>query len=373
MIKKKINVCTMTHHTVPNFGAVLQAYALQKALEKLSVDSEILNYKSIRVEKNYYRSFKLCQTVKDKIKYFLFFFQRKRYKKFDNFVSTHLKISREYTKEDLPMAEDKYDLFIAGSDQVWNLNIHNGDTSYMLDFVKDNSKKGSYAASFGYMEIPSIYKDISYNLLKQFTYLLVREKTGIDIINQLNINTHTYQVLDPTLLLTKDDYLPFVKSKVKTKYILLYDLICSNELKEFAFKLSKETKLDVISINSSFQRIKGAKNIFSAGPDEFIDLIAKSEYVVTSSFHGIIFSMIFNKNFYFGLNKEKINNNSRIIDLANKFGFSDRNIEYFSEIKDIEYNPINMKIEKERKKSIDLLMGMINDRERLVNESESNT
>lgn len=373
MIKKKINVCTMTHHTVPNFGAVLQAYALQKTLEKLSVENELLNYKSMRVEKNYYRSFKLCKTIKDKIKYFLFFFQRKRYKKFDDFILNNLKISREYNKEELSTAEDIYDLFITGSDQVWNLNIHNGDTSYMLDFVKDSSKKGSYAASFGYMEIPIIYKDISCNLLKQFTYLLVRERTGIDIINQLNINIHADQVLDPTLLLTKDDYVPFVKSRNRKKYILLYDLIDSNELKQFAFDLSKKTKLDVISINSSFIRVRGAKNRFSTGPDEFIDLIAKSEYVVTSSFHGIIFSMIFNKNFYFGLNKEKINNNSRIIDLANKFGFSDRNIEYISEIKDIEYNPINMKIEKERKKSIDLLMGMINDRERLVKENESNT
>ena len=297
MVKKKIKVCTMTHHTVPNYGAVLQAYALQKTLEKLSVENEILNYKSMRVEKNYYRSFKLCETMKDKIKYFLYFFQRKRYKKFDDFILNNLKISKAYNRVELSTAEDKYDLFITGSDQVWNLNIHNGDTSYMLDFVKDSSKKGSYAASFGYKEVPEIYLDTTYNLLNKFSYLLIREKTGIEIIDSLDIKKQRFQVLDPTLLLTREDYVPFVTSKNRKKYILLYDLINSSRLKQFALDLAKKTKLEIICINPSFKRLKGVKNRFSVGPDEFIDLIANSEYIITSSFHGIIFSMIFEKNF----------------------------------------------------------------------------
>ena len=342
-------------------------------MNKYGIDNEILNYKSLRVEKEYCRSLKLCKTFKEKIKYILYCIPRKKYKKFDNFVFNNLKLSKLYSKSDLYKSCSVYDLFITGSDQVWNLKLHRGDTSYMLDFIDDDKKKGSYAASFGYSKIPKEFEDISYRLLNKFSYLLLREQLGLNILQTLNINKNGFQVLDPTFLLKREDYNRFTTDKNREKYILFYDMIRSKNLRQFAYQLSKKLKLKIICINTDFRGYYNMKNMYLVGPDEFIDLIAKSEYVVTSSFHGIIFSMIFNKNFYFGLNKEKINNNSRIIDLANKFGFSDRNIEYISEIKDIEYNPINMKIEKERKKSIDLLMGMINDRERLVNESESNT
>ena len=369
----KIKVCTITHHTVPNFGAVMQAYALQKALDKLEVENEILNYKSMRVEKIYYRSFKLCDNTKDRIKFFLHTFQRKRYKKFDNFVMKNLRLSKEYYKENLQEANNEYDLFIAGSDQVWNLNIHIGDTSYMLDFLDDNSKKGSYAASFGYSKIPEKYHDVTASLLNKFSYLLLREKTGISIIESLNINKNPKLVIDPTLLLDKKDYLHLIKYKKKGKYILFYDLINSDSMMSFAYDLSKKTNLDIWNINTSFKKKKKMKNLSLVGPEDFISLIANSEYVITSSFHGIIFSMIFEKNFYFALNKNNVNNNSRIIDLSNLFNIYSRNIEQVSEINDLDFTFIREKIKLVKNESEKNLMDMLYDRQKKVDEDENIT
>lgn len=351
-------ICTITHHTVPNYGAILQAYALQKKLDKLGVQNEILNYKSLRVERTYYRSFKLCTSWKQKILYCLNHRSRKRYKKFDDFVNEYLKVSKEYKREELAITNDEYDLFITGSDQVWNLNIHQGDTSYMLDFVSDSSKKGSYAASFGYSSVPEQYKKITYEYLSKINYFLLREETGKNILNDLNINKSAQVVLDPTLLLDKEDYQKIV-TPMNEDYILVYDLINSEELKSFAKELSKKEHLKIKCINVSRKKEKGMYNEYFAGPKEFLSLIANAKYIVTSSYHGIIFSMIFEKNFYYGLNKNKANNNSRIQDLAEKLNFEERNIETTKEITDIDYCNINKKINLLKEESESALINMI--------------
>lgn len=355
---KKVKVCTITHHTVPNYGAVLQSFALQKKLDHLGIDNEILNYKSLRVERTYLRHLKYCKNVKQLIKYFLYFKMRKRYFKFDKFIIDNLNVSREYSKEELSCSNENYDLFITGSDQVWNLNIHQGDTSYMLDFVKDDYKKGSYAASFGYSEIPREFIGITFNLLKKLDYFLVREETGAKLLKDIGINKEINVVLDPTLLLTKEHYMKFVKEK-REDYVLVYDLINSNELNKFALQIGKEKNLKVKCINTSRKSVNGMDNIYDAGPEEFLDLIANANYVVTSSYHGIIFSLVFEREFYFALNKNTTNNNSRIVDLSQKLGFENRNIECFRQTEKINYDWINQKLDNLRKNSESLLLNMI--------------
>lgn len=357
--KSNLRICTLTHHTVPNYGAVLQAFALQKAIKNLGYKSEILNYISERVQISYYLKFPKKGSIKKKISYFFKhsnFMKRKAV--FDAFLNQYILLSKEtYTKETLKESNQRYDLFITGSDQVWNLKLHQMDTAYMLDFVIDNRKKGSYAASFGYETIPNEYKEKTKELLNQFQYINVREESGKNIINELNISKPINVVLDPTLLLEVNDWKKFVIRRPSQKYVLVYDLINSEDIKNKASKLAEEYNYELINIHP---------DNFEISVQEFISLFYNASFVITSSFHGMAFSIIFNKEFYFCLNKNKINNNSRLIDLANSLGLEKRNLDYlidFHTIQSINYKKVNQLLASLRDHSLSVLKNMINNRE----------
>lgn len=356
-------ICTITHHTVPNYGAVLQTYALQKAILNLGVESEVLNYDSERVKNTYPISIKEVKNIKQLVKYIAYPAEKKRKRKINEFVKKHVKVSdKVYKRNELYLSNDIYDLFITGSDQVWNLNIHKGDTSYMLDFVNDSSKKGSYAASFGYGDIPEQFKEDTISLLKSFNYYNLRERQGQDILKKY-LNKESNLVLDPTLLLTKEDYKPII-DKVHSikKYVLIYNITKSESLVEFAKKLANEKGLEVIAINSGYKRVSNCKNILDAAPEEFLGYFMNAEYIVTSSFHGMAFSVIFNKEFFYELNKKGKNNNSRLENMAELFGVKNREIitgNEYNTIGEIDYIKVNNIVKNERNKSLGILKNMI--------------
>lgn len=357
---KEIRICTLTHHTVPNYGAILQAYALQKAIKHIGYTSEILNYNSERVQYNYYLKFPKRKSLKNLISFFIRHPKfKKRNKLFKTFIENEIILSKkEYTRNTLIDANDQYDLFIVGSDQVWNLSINEGDTTYMLDFVNDKEKKGAYAASFGYSKIPDEYLNKTLCYLKDFNYLNVREKSGQQLIKEkLNIDANV--TIDPTLLLNKEEWEKFTK-KGNDKYILVYNLNKLQNIENAAKYLSKEENIKIIDINSYSTKI---------GPIDFINLFYNAQYVFTSSFHGMAFSIIFNKNFYFGI-KETNKINSRITDLANILSLESRNVENFLETKkvtEIDYEIVNNKLSELRKSSNTILKNMIDDRKRKLN------
>lgn len=356
-----IKICTLTHHTVPNYGAILQAYALQKTITKLGYESEILNYESNRVRINYYLKFPWSGSIKEKLKYLLFNFKyRKRNQMFQHFINSHLKLSeKSYTKKDLSTCQKSYDLFIVGSDQVWNLRIHNNDTTYMLDFLKENNKKGSFAASFGYSSIPDNYLETTVKLLSKFNYFNVRETSGKNIlINEIGIKKDKINVvLDPTLLLKKSDWEIFI-TKNNQKYVLIYDLINSPKVKLAAKKISTEMNLKIIEIKTDSTTI---------GPEQFINLFYNADYVVTSSFHGMAFSTIFNKQFYYVLNENINNNNSRLNDLSSILNLDDRNVDNLlneKHITNIDYQIVNEILKKYQLNSVNVLKEMIKNRKK---------
>lgn len=253
-------------------------------------------------------------------------------------------------------------MFITGSDQVWNLNIHEGDTSYMLDFVVDSRKKGSYAASFGYSEIPEKFKETTKKCLKDFYYYNVREKEGKDILYNL-IGRESQVVVDPTLLLEKNDYSNIIKeTNFKGQYIFIYNLTQSPSLIKFAKDFAENKGLKVVCINTNHKKEEGCININDASPQEFLGYLKNSEYVVTSSFHGMIFSLIFNKQFFYELNNKKSNNNSRLINLARLLGIEDREIKLeksFEMYTPINYDEVNKIIKIEQQISLGVLEKML--------------
>lgn len=364
---KQLKTCTVTHHTVPNYGAILQTYALQKTLFHLGCASEVLDYDSERVKYIYHLKYNKNGTLKNKIGFFATYcLYSKKNKLFKNFSDNYIKVSSEkYSRSNLKDSEKLYDLFITGSDQVWNLKIHKNDTTYMLDFIKNPNKKGSYAASFGYESIPETYKADTKKHLSTFSYLNVREATGKNIIkNDLCINKEVKVVLDPTLLLYSTEWLKLVSyDNQYGDYILIYDLINSSELIEFAQQLSRINHCKIVIINHQFKKRKHCKNLYFVSPEKFLSLFNYAKYVVTSSFHGVAFSLIMQKQFYYQLNKAKQNNNSRITDLVKELDLENRFIGKVNLTKDVEcinYKYVNEKLDILRKQSLEAIIDMLN-------------
>lgn len=328
----RMNIKTITCHHVYNYGASLQAFALQKYLTLGGHHVQIIDYRL--PSQNRYELFILPQSLSSKIskliKLFPFFKYiiapyKNRYmlrtwgrkEAFDKFDKVYLQIAtpiyRNY--EDIKNNPPKADIYIAGSDQIWNPKMPNGtDLGYYLNFGDNKAKRISYAASFGVKEISKQQGVLLSNELKKFNAISVREISGIKILDKLGI--HAVRCVDPVFLLNKDEWIDFLKiKKMQDKYILLYDFNHNDaNIRNFAVELSSKKNLKIFSINDSSPVLYANKQINNAGPIEFLTYLFNAEYVVSNSFHATAFSIIFHKKFAtFPLKNQ--NNPSRMIDL----------------------------------------------------------
>lgn len=353
----------LTFQQAINYGAILQLYALQKSVKNLGVEVEIINYIS-PVLKEDYKLVRFRNGIKNFIASLisLRLFNNKK-KKFDRFIKEYMCLSESvFQKNELHILSQKYDYVIAGSDQVWNYQITNNDSTYLLDFV-DCSKRVSYAASFGLSDIPLPMREIYINLLQEFKYITVREKQGAELIENL-CRKNVPVVLDPTLLLNKQDWNAITsKLSVKKTKIVVYTLFRSDLLFEYALELSKKTGLEIAVINPRVRNIFSKTSMYDSGPEEFVDLIMNAEYVLTNSFHGTVFSINFNKKFLVELPKgEGAQRNSRIVNILEVLRLENRCVDTLDLEKmyaDIDWENVNNILSEERNKSIEHLKKMI--------------
>ena len=357
-------ICTITHHTVPNYGAVLQTYALQKAIKKLGYSSEVLNYDEERVRRSYHYSLFSQRSLKDIVKHFVYFrYYKEKNAAFKCFLSKYVILSERYDRKKLVKANDKYDLFITGSDQVWSLALHQGDTAYLLGFVEDSAKKGSYAASFGHADmkmIPQIYYKTYKKLLSDFRFVYIREKQGIALYEQFTGKRNTaVQVLDPTFLIEPNEWETIENKPKYTDYILIYCVNRYNELMDFAVKLSQSTGKKILNIQDGQQVLPGVINIKNCSVETFIGLIHHADYVLTNSFHGIAFSIIFNRELIFDYVKSTVNSNSRVNSLVELLGLEMRELSSVNINNAIDYSALNAKLNEEKIKSYVYLRKML--------------
>lgn len=348
----------LTFHRAINYGAILQGYALQQALLSLGIENEIIDYNCKKIENEYrIKKFNECENFKEIIKYIIFTNAKKqKANKFNEFINKKMIISKRYDSSNI-IDCNEYEKFLVGSDQVWNHRITNFDKTYFLDFVKDNSKKNSYAASLGFCEMPIEKRQDYKNLLMNFNNLSVRESQSELILKNL-LNRKIEINLDPTFLLCSEDWERLISTKkIKQDYILVYSISDSEELIKFSKALSLKTKCKIILIEhpKPFQYI-GIKKEKVAGPLEFLSLFSNAKYVVTSTFHGVCYSIIFKKNFYVMLKKSVQNNNSRINNLLDMLKLKDRIIDKDIKINEnIDYSYATNILEEERKKSFEYL------------------
>lgn len=344
-------VCTITHHTVPNYGAVLQAYALQRAIKNAGYESEVLNYDEERVLRVYHYSLFAQRSFKEIIKHVLY---HKRYAKkirvFRQFLNQYIKLSKRYTNKNISEANQKYDLFITGSDQVWSLALHQGDTAYLLGFVDDHNKKGSYAASFGHEDIlmiPQQYYETYRELLGEFKYVNIREKNGVDLFEKFtNKKGGAVQVVDPTFLLKTDEWTKIESTPKYYNYILIYCVNRFEELLDYAKQISKATGKQIINIQDGGQILPGVINIESPSVNAFLGLIHHADYVMTNSFHGMTFSIIFHKQFVFDYVHSRVNSNDRVSSLMEMVELENRELSKVNIEQFINYSKVDKLLSK---------------------------
>ena len=366
----KIDLITL--HNVKNYGSVLQTYATQTILQKLNTEVEVINYfrkdnmKENIIEKRLKNSsfFSKNFLAMHIGKLFLTSSINKQVKVFDYFLDNYINLTKPYySNEELKEDTPKADIYCTGSDQVWNSDWNQGiEKAFYLDFLKKNTPRFAYGASFGKTKIEDGEKEKIIELLKRYKRISVREKSAVDILRNMGFD-NAIQVLDPTLLLNKQEWLELKEDiKIKRPYILVYQLNSNNpQFDKYVKKLSKKKKMPVIRISVvNYQILKYGKLAFCPSVNEFLSYFDKAEYIITDSFHATGFSINFNKKFICIFPEKFSTRLQNILDLT---GLQERQVkdcEDYSIIdKEIDYKRVNKIIENERKKSIDFLRDTI--------------
>jgi hypothetical protein len=293
----------ITFHHVDNYGACLQAYALSKAIENYGYNIKIIDFRSVKKNdksfKGQLRKFK--KIISFLVNYGHFVNKKDKFKLFrDKFNKPTIK--KYYSVDDLKKTEQLFDSYICGSDQIWNPLKVSNCLPYFLNFVDESKKlKISYAASFGTDKINGIYWNQFGNELKRIHHISVREKSGIHLVKELS-EREAIQVLDPVFLLNKNQWEEIIDSNYNSrKYILFYTLQKNQLLLNAAKTLAKEQKIDIIHVplyTWDLKKLSGIDRVVKdAGPIEFLSLLKNASYVCTNSFHGVAFSILFQKPF----------------------------------------------------------------------------
>lgn len=332
---KKIGIITILK--VNNYGAELQAYALQQCLNSLGYDAEVIDYLFYKhpdhIRESISRPFypypfknKILESglfLRDRLTRLLASpSQKRRQKNFDDFHIANTHLSRTFhSLSELQNECPRYDVYCVGSDQVWNPRCFTNLAPYLLSFAPDNARKISYASSFGVSSLPSSAESQYAKLLRRFDSIAVRESTGADIVKKL-IGKNAQTVLDPTLLLSPDDWAKVEKPvpNIPDRYLLTYELRPQLALANLAQEVAHRHGLKIVRLGCRQKFYTDPLiNITDAGPAEFLYLFRNAAFVVTNSFHGTAFSVNFSKPFFSVLERGR-NNNSRQLSLLGSCG-----------------------------------------------------
>lgn len=353
------NIALVSFYLSENYGAVLQAFALHKALDDLGSSPVYLEY----TKKNRLRGFALFKNRLNNIARF-FFGYKLRDQRF-----------RAFVEENIPHCDHQkaeFDSYIIGSDQVWHPDyLQDSDGFFFLPFVKSKPIY-SYASSFGVSAIPADKNEYYKINLDRLSKIGVRESSGLQILNGLGMTG--FLNLDPTLLLDEQRWTPYIAPRIEPHpYIFCYILQGDYEVAHYVNKMAKSLrkalgnkhKIVVMGDKEFKSIIPGYNLVCDAGPGEYLSYIKHADYIITSSFHGTCFSVNFNKPLKIVLRRSnKVN--SRIIDLLSLVGLS-HIVSYTDEsvmsasFPVIDYDDANLRLKEQRAQSIEYLQSIIRD------------
>lgn len=368
-----MKISIITRHAIANYGSLLQSIATEKLFHKFDFKTEIINYipESEKIEnivdsyinnsnfwnKNFITRcmYKLLQSknIFDMNKIFSLY-QRK-----------YLNLSeKEYhSKEELIKDKPKTNIFCTGSDQVWGpIGDKKYDDNYFLDFIDKDDIAISYAASFGREVIEPELKSKLYQLVNKYDGLLVREDSAVEILKRVNIK-NAEQVMDPTLLLNSDDWSNICVDEklINEDYILIYQLHHNRKMDEYAKRIAKITGKKLVRINvSRYFKYKSGKFVYLPSPGEFLSYLKFADIVLTDSFHGTCFSIIYNKEFIDILPEVT---ETRILSILKVFGLENRLVKNYSDTsvlnEKIDYNKVNLKLKNMQQDSLNKLKNVL--------------
>ena len=303
----KVGILTLPYG--PNYGWAVQLWALYTSIEKLGHNSVVIDRRWNTSQKS----------VLYKTKRFLYY--KGICRRFSRFLDNEIiNITREIRDSNtMTKLAAELDAVVVGSDQVWRIeNTRGANLNFFLDFIPDNStKRISYAASFGkdtWQGSPAETEQVSKLLLK-FDSITVREDSGVSLCKEL-FNVNAIHVVDPTLLLTQEDYNLILSSPQKKSQITTYILDSTTEKRDAIFKFSKVTNINVVPLYSP-KKITYYQSVYY-----WLENIRDAEYVIADSFHGMVFSIIFQKNFVVLANMQR--GLTRFTSLLSQLGLEDR-------------------------------------------------
>lgn len=370
-----------------NYGSMLQAYATKIVLDNDGIPNETINIDGNKDFSNGKRKYYSSQIfnynfIKSKLGMIKMKFDIRFNKRLRENVSIRNQKYKEFrgefnlsrrcsTYKDLTkLAIERYTDILLGSDQLW-LPVNVVADYYTLNWVPDSINKISYATSFGVASIPQKYNELYKKYLNRIEHLSVREDTGVNIVRDTT-GKNAKLVCDPTLLLSKLEWDEIASKEklIEEKYILCYFLGSNIEHRKFAERLKEKTGYIIVSLNHADEYVKYSDMFcdyapYNVGPKEWINLVKNAELICTDSFHGTVFSLIYNKSFFVFRrydSKSKSSTNSRLDSLLKIAGVSCERILTGLEDIDkvlnykIDFNAVNRNINSFRQDSKEWLM-----------------
>lgn len=364
----------LTFQASHNCGSMLQAYALRETLaRKYSADVEIINYSNYvsRCLYGYIDTRLKKSSIQRNIETWTHLKTVKQSRKwYNDFSQKYLTLSQEYCKSpiDLQKIAGKYDMIIAGGDQIWNVRCLDAGKEFYLNFT-DKVKKVAYSPSLGGSNILKYADDLEAykSYLKDFDKISVREPNGQKWLQQLT-GREVPIICDPTMLLTKEEWVEWLPvPEIKEKYIFNYAFYHNRpETNEALRKISEKVNMPVYVMDyKSYDYYKlskyGIKKFEMSGPLAFLGLMKNASLVMTQSFHGTLFSALFNKNFWsYDCEGQHNPEDDRAIAILEQLGLRERyqmidDLPEMNITESIDYKLVNKKIEDFRKKSFDFI------------------
>ena len=363
---KKVGILTM--HQVRNYGSFAQAYATCRSIEKFGYETELIDYT--------YPNEAHC-TKKSAIGKLLHIgnlmtkslIPGRPHRKFEQHYreayKSFYKLSRAYkNREEIMANPPKYDIYLVGSDQVWNDRYINTDDTFFLGFAPANSKKIAFASSFGRIRLDKCNESFFREKLNSLDKISVRETSGVKLVEDLTGRDDVKKVLDPTLLLNANEWreisIPF--NRAKRPYIFVYGSHCEEYMLSTARKIADEKGWDVYTVNGTIFDYynKKAHCLLDIGPREWMGLIDNAELVFACSFHGVAFSIQFNTPF-FALFKGDEQFDSRVSSFLTELSLEKHcllvgtsNIDLDNAYEE-DWNKVNKLLDDKRKASIEVL------------------
>ena len=368
-----MKLALLSFHNAANYGAALQAFALQKFLSDSGYDCEYINYINQSRAHEYSMSWHIYDCLKrgklTSAAAFLVgspFMELRKYR-FKKFYKNHLKTTHKiyHNSKEAEELNDKYDKFVVGSDQVWNPICNGYDSAFLLDFVKDRKKRVSYSPSFGMSEIANDLKRDYRENLSIFHSIGVREQKGKELVKELT-GREAFVAIDPVMLLTKEQWLDICEKGNRTERYIFSYTNRDSQIADFfhtGYKLNgrKHYILSRYTRPSDFVNPK-VKVKYCMSPQDFVSVIANADLVVSASFHCVAMSILLNRPFVAVLTGDA-GKDERIVNLLKTTGLRNRILSNKTTTGEIEapidWNTVNTLIDVARKKSVDFLKSAI--------------